>query len=208
MEEIKKKKGGCFKWGLVVFGVFVLLMIIGSIGGNNESDSTDKSFLSSEDNSISINSEESMVPKKATWNFNIQKDEMTDSKNIWASIQSENYISQDFPYEGYTYATITVRYMKKYGYDVIVQITKGQIHGSDYNGTDYITARFDEGAAKKYYFNESADGSSETVFLRNKTEFIKRCKQAKKIKIDIPIYQAGRPVFTFNVDEPLVWHEE
>ena len=27
-------------------------------------------------------------------------------------------------------------------------------------------------------------------------------------KIDIPIYQAGRPVFSFHVDEPLKWREE
>lgn len=27
-------------------------------------------------------------------------------------------------------------------------------------------------------------------------------------KIDIPLYKGGRPVFTFHVDEPLVWREE
>ena len=133
---------------------------------------------------------------------------MTDTKNIWAKIQSDNYISQDFPYEGYTYAFITVRYMKKYGYDVLVQISKGQINGSSYNGTDFITARFDGESPKKYYFDDAADGSSEIVFLRNSSDFISRCKKAKEIKIDIPVYKGGRPVFTFNVDEPLVWREE
>ena len=92
--------------------------------------------------------------------------------------------------------------------DVLIQITKGQIDGREYYGTDYITARFDEGTPKKYFFDESSDGSSEVVFLRNKTDFITRCKQAKDIKIDIPIYQAGRPVFSFHVDEPLKWREE
>ena len=95
--------------------------------------------------------------------------------------------------------------MKKYGYDVLITITQGQIDGRDYNGTNYITARFDEGTAKKYRFNEASDGSSNVVFLRNASDFIKRCKKAKDIKIDIPIYQAGRPVFSFHVDEPLVW---
>lgn len=150
----------------------------------------------------------SIEPLKAMWYFHFQKDEMTDTKNIFATIQSDNSISQDFPYEGNTYASITVRYMKKYGYDVLIQITKGQIDGREYYGTDYITARFDEGTPKKYFFDESSDGSSEVVFLRNKTDFITRCKQAKDIKIDIPIYQAGRPVFSFHVDEPLKWREE
>ena len=31
---------------------------------------------------------------------------------------------------------------------------------------------------------------------------------AKDIKIDIPIFQAGRPTFTFHVDEPLIWRNE
>lgn len=145
---------------------------------------------------------------KVVWDFTITKDEMTDTKNIWATIRSDNFISQDFPYEGYTYASITVRYMKKYGYDVIIQITKGQIDGREYYGTHYVTARFDDGSPKKYYFNKAADGSSEMVFLRNYSDFIKRCKQAKNIKIDIPIYKSGRPVFSFHVDEPLVWREE
>ena len=145
---------------------------------------------------------------KVTWDFTIVKDEIYDTNNIWAEIKSDNYISQRFPYEGYTYATISVRYMKKYGYDVIIVISKGQIHGNRYNGDNYITARFDEGSPKKYYFNEAADGSSDRVFLSSKSDFIKRCKQAKDIKIDIPIFQAGRPLFTFHVDEPLVWRNE
>ena len=152
----------------------------------------------------SISSEPSVV----TWDITSNQDAMTDSKNIWAEIKSNNYICQDFPYDGLTYATITVRYMKKYGYDVLIQITKGQIDGRKYYGTDFLTARFDDSSPKKYYFNESADGSSDVVFLRNKTDFINRCKKSKDIKIDIPIYQSGRPVFTFHVDEPLVWPKE
>ena len=145
---------------------------------------------------------------KVVWDFTIEKDEMTDTKNIWATIISENFVSQNFPYEGLTYAKITIRYMKKYGYDAIISITKGQIHGSRYNGNNYITARFDDGTPKRYYFNEAADGSSEMVFISSKSDFIKKCKQAKSIKLDIPLFQAGRPVFSFQVDEPLTWREE
>lgn len=145
---------------------------------------------------------------KVVWDFTIEKDEMTDTKNIWATIISDNSVSQHFPYEGLAFAKITIRYMKKYGYDAIISITKGQIHGNRYNGNNYITARFDDGAPKKYYFNEAADGSSEMVFLSSKSDFIKKCKQAKSIKLDIPLFQAGRPVFSFRVDEPLTWREE
>lgn len=145
---------------------------------------------------------------KSTWDFTFDKDQLTDSKNIWASITSDNYITQEFPYNGQTRAIITVRYMKKYGFDVIIQISQGQMNGTQYYGTDYITARFDNGSAKKYYFNESADGDSKVVFLRKSSEFIKNCKSAKDIVIDLPLYQGGRPVFNFHVDEPLTWREE
>lgn len=145
---------------------------------------------------------------KSKWDFTFEKDQLTDSKNIWASITSDNYITQEFPYNGQTRAIITVRYMKKYGFDVIIQISQGQMNGTQYYGTDYITARFDNGSAKKYYFNESADGDSKVVFLRKSSEFIKNCKSAKDIVIDLPLYQGGRPVFNFHVDEPLTWREE
>lgn len=95
--------------------------------------------------------------------------------------------------------------MKKYGTNVMIQITQGQIIGNEYNGTNYVTVRFDEDAPKKYYFNEAADLSTETVFLTNPKGFIERCKKAKNIKVEIPLYQAGNPLFRFHVDESLVW---
>lgn len=144
---------------------------------------------------------------KKTWSFSYDFDEMTDSKNIWASVKSDNCIRQNFPYQGDTYAKITVRYMKKYGYDVIVEITKGQIQYS-YARSNMMMIRFDSDEPKKYSFNASADHDPTCVFLNNVKDFIKRAKKARTIKIQIPIYQSGNPIFTFTVDEPLVWRKE
>lgn len=198
----------------VLFFIFILLILFGKICNNEKSYSSEP--VDTEVEEVEVDSVIEVVdaaefapePRKVEWDFTISTDEMTDTKNIWATIRSDDYIMQDFPYEGRTYASITVRYMKKYGYDVLIEITKGQINGSSYHGTDYITARFDEGSPKKYYFNNAADGSSDVVFLRSAQDFIKRCKQAKDIKIDVPIYQAGRPVFCFHVDESLTWRED
>jgi len=192
--------------------VLLFTLVIALSDSNKQSNSIDAETTEEvEVDTVAValpNDEVATENNKVLWDFTITKDDMYDTNNVWAEIKSNNYISQSFPYEGYTYATICVRYMKKYGYDVIITISKGQIHGSRYNGDNYITARFDEGSPKKYYFNEAADGSSDNVFLNSKSDFIKRCKQAKDIKIDIPIYQAGRPTFTFHVDEPLVWRNE
>jgi len=197
----------------VVMAIVLLFTLVIALSDSNKRSNTSDAETTEEVEvdtvAVAISDDEVTTEKnKVTWDFTIAKDDMYDTNNVWAEIKSDNFISQSFPYEGYTFATISVRYMKKYGYDVIIVISKGQIHGSRFNGDNYITARFDEGAPKKYYFNEAADGSSDRVFLTNKSDFIKRCKQAKDIKIDIPIFQSGRPAFTFHVDEPLVWRNE
>lgn len=141
---------------------------------------------------------------KKTWSFSYETDEMTDSKNIWASLKSDNVLRQNSPYQGDTYAKITVRYMKKYGYDVIIEITKGQIIYSHVGG-NVLTIRFDSDEPRSYSFNSSADHDPKCVFLYNVKDFIKRAKKAKTIKLQIPVYHSGNPIFTFTVDEPLVW---
>lgn len=202
--------------GLIILVVVIVLFLLGLIvfGLSNKEQTALPAVEAEEeveaDSVAVIDADADFVSEttKAVWDFIIEKDEMTDSKNIWASITSDNFVTQDFPYDGLTRATITVRYMKKYGYNVLVQISKGQMNGREYYGTNYVTARFDDNSPKKYYFNESADGDSKVVFIRKSSDFIQNCKKAKDIKIDLPLYQGGRPVFTFHVDEPLTWKEE
>lgn len=210
--DVKKEDGN--KIFLIICIAFIsifLLFLLLVLSGKKQNHTQPDSGVDLVDDTVEVDvavPDYSAEPIKKEWDFVINKDEMTDSKNIWASITSDNYVTQDFPYEGQTRATIVVRYMKKYGYDVIIQISKGQINGRDYYGTNYISARFDENKPKKYYFNESADGDSKVVFLRKSSDFIKNCKKAKDIKIDLPLYKGGRPLFTFHVDEPLVWKED
>ena len=141
--------------------------------------------------------------EKKTWSLQTKHDEMDDSKSYWYSLQSDNYANFDFPYEGDSYLTITVRWMKKYGYDVLLEITDGQMVGNEYNGTNYVRVRFDGGKVQKFYYNEPNDGSSNLVFLRNAQKFIEKCKNAKDIIIEQEFYQEGVHQFKFHVDEPL-----
>ncbi|MBR1428094.1 MAG: hypothetical protein IJ582_03555 [Prevotella sp.] len=194
----------------VLFAVGVVAVILFAIITSSAPEQSKIEFIPSEKPVVEepkVEFVESLQPQRTitTWNISTSNDEMTDTKNVWASLTSDNFISQHFPYEGRTYAKLTVRYMKKYGNDVLLEITKGQIHGNNYRGDNYITVRFDDTPAKKYYFNEAADGSSDVIFINNKSDFIKRCKQAKVIKVEVPLFQEGRPIFTFSVNEPLVW---
>jgi hypothetical protein len=61
--------------------------------------------------------------------------------------------------------------MKKYGYDVLIGITSGQIHGNEYNDDNYVMVRFDKDKPIKYWFDESSDNSSDIVFIRKITCF-------------------------------------
>lgn len=197
----KKKMNGCLKALLIATGVFFLLLFIGVVFGDDQTEGSP----TTNDSTIVESTKEVIESPKITWTYTEEVDEMTDAVSKWATVVSDNYINQEFPYQGETFAEIVVRYMKKYGTDVMIKITQGQIIGNEYNGTNYITVRFDEDAPKKYYFNEAADLSTETVFLTNPKSFIEDCKKAKNIKVEIPLYQAGRPLFRFYVDESLVW---
>lgn len=199
------------KWVLIILGVFVLLIILGNIVGDDEQTGQDgkkvNDTVAVADTKGKVEDEKINEKDILTWHYESSMDEMTDTKNVWASLKSDNYIEQEFPYEGDTYATIIIRYMKKYGTDVILEIDRGQIVGIDVNATNFVSAKFDDAVPRKYYFDNAADMSTEQVFLRNAKDFINRCKSAKVIKVDIPMFQAGRPVFTFRVDKPLEWSD-
>lgn len=197
--------------GLIV--VVIIISVVASLGSKKPTpvtvavteDTISPITYSQPDSSLAVAVVDETA-KDITWTFTEQLDQMTDSKNVWASLSSDNFEYFHFPYEGGSYLKLTVRYMKKYGNDVLIQISRGQFNANEYRGTDYITARFDDGTPQKYYVDEPSDGSSDCLFVRKKADFIKRCKSAKKILIDVPIYQGGRPTFTFTVDKPLEWN--
>lgn len=207
----QKKKGGCLKYGLIGFSIFMLIGIVANLGGgsdktsqNGNEDSTAVDVMDTvviDPNSVS---EETSDMK--TWNYSTATDEMNDSKSRFASITSDNTVDFDFPYQGGSSLTLTVRYAKKYGTDVYVKISSGQFVGNEYEGTNNIRVRFDNGSPMKFTTNEPSDGSSDLLFLNNAKKFIKLAKKAKTIKIEAPFYQEGNRVFTFTVDEPLKWY--
>ena len=214
MAETMLKTHG--KWScqgmLWLFGIIIFVSLILSWCTSDDTDADKinsvavETTIDSNDNNDEIPAVESVIEKDSIrWQVIENIDEMTDSKNVWKSLVSENFAYFDFPYEGGSSLTVEVRYMKKYGNDVILTLSKGQLLSNEYNGTNYVTVRFDDDAPQKYYTNTPADGSSNVLFLNNAKKFIKRAKTAKTIKIQVPVYQEGTPIFTFKVDVPLTW---
>lgn len=213
MNDPTKSNGYNNTWLLFVGGIAVICVFVASLKMCESSfkaisydrDSTEVTNLA--DTTLNSYKSDTNEQDEGSWSFRFEKDPMSDTQNIWANIYSDNTINMDFPYET-TKATITVRYMKKYGYNVLIGVTSGQIYGNSYYNENYIMARFDDNKPIKYWFDETSDGSSDVVFLRKTSDFIMRCKKAHTIIIEIPLYDSGRPVFEFSTTKPLKWRDE
>lgn len=134
----------------------------------------------------------------AKWGYASEADPMASRPSRTASIQSENAVEFSFPYEGPQHATLLLRDHPSYGKDVIVYIGKGQILCSSYQECS-IRVRFDEGPAERWDGVGPADNSTTSVFIRNDSRFVQRMRNAKVVRIQIPVYQQGAPAFEFRV---------
>lgn len=80
--------------GLVIFLMFILKIS----SGGTQTQQAEQEYVAADSIEEVIEVEPVSTPTTKTWDFTIKKDEMTDTKNIWATIQSDDYIVQDFPY--------------------------------------------------------------------------------------------------------------
>lgn len=193
------------KWIMAIVCLMTMVLVMNNCGSNSKNNDEDLTTEAREKAQAYADSvlEASLV--KSSWDISEEVDEMHDAKKYYASLVSTNTIKQDFPY-GKTKANICIRKTKKYGTDVMIRINSGQIHGSEYNGENYVEVKFDNKPAKKYTFAEEASGSSEVVFINKTKDFIDNCKKAKDIKITIPLFQEGRQLFKFHSDKLLDWN--
>ena len=142
--------------------------------------------------------------EESKYSYSEKVDEMTDGKIKFASITSDNTIELEFPY-GDCVLTYTIRKSSKGDNDVFLRISSGQFIGNEFTGNNYVTVRFDSLPATKYFFVNASDGSTDVVFLKNVKDFIAKAKQAKEVKIEVTLFDAGSRLFRFSTPEPLVW---
>jgi len=176
---------------LTVAGGMFLSVVLGCVPPKSQS-SQPRTLPS---NTQSYNSQ----PTNQThWDYYDSTDEMGRGRILRAVIQSTNTISLGFPYEGEQHATLTLRQHPKHGNDVYIRIEKGQLLDSDYN--DRVSARFDNDKVLTFSSSGPADLSSETLFLNGAfATFVSRLKTAKTLRMEVPVYQAGNQIFTFDV---------
>ena len=140
------------------------------------------------------------------WTYEESKDEMRGVTNKWATLASENLVPLEFPYEPGAYLRLAVRHMpKQYGMDVYIQATKGHLT-CRYNNC-YITVKFDDGKVQRIPAVEPEDARRDALFITDgaKTAFIKKLKKARKIFVEVNLFQRPDQQFRFEPVEPLEW---
>ena len=193
-------KKGC----LIALAAFIGLALIGAlIGGSEEESSTQRTGV---DSTVVVEkTDKTEKSVKSKWIYQEETDEMTDSKTKYAFIVSDNEVEFDFPYNGGSKLTLTIRQSKKYGTDAYIKIEPGQFINNEYNGDNKVNVRFDEEAPIKYSMADPTDISQDLLFFRDAKGFIKKCKEAKTIRIEPQFFQEGRRVFTFTTPVALEW---
>lgn len=179
-------------FNLVIAGVVYVALILGCTSLPSNSQRTKSPTRTGADSSP--------TPHRSQWDYVSDEDEMGRGKVSIASIQSENTISLDFPYQGEQYATLALREHPKFGKDVYIKIEKGQLLDSDYHSK--VVVRFDSENPMSFPSVRPADLSTEILFLRGSAfpVFLKKLPKAKSVKIEVPVYQAGNQVLTFDVE--------
>lgn len=197
-------------FAIVIAIALIIAFTVGSKSSNSNStayaDSTEVDTLAelTDEDSLSRYSDDMSGATENGWSRREETDPMNDSKSVFVSVTSDNSNKLDLPY-GDVYATIIVRRMKKYGVDVLIRTSDGQIFGNEYDNENYVTIRFDSNKPMRFYYNTSSDGSNDVVFLRKRSAFIQAAKKAKMITVEIPYFQNGRQIFTFTTPKPLEW---
>lgn len=182
------KKQWLWTFGAIVvlvfcLGFFVYIISIISDTGNN--------------NYVSNNSYQENVPKVETWYYTQKENEMTWDTMYFAILNSNNKANFSFPYNWWSTLVLTVRnWYEKWKNEVILKISKWQFL-SDRNS---IKIRFDDKTAFDVWYNEPADHSSDTIFLKSSSKIIEWLKTAKTMKIEVWFFREWSHVMEFNVE--------
>lgn len=187
-EKNEKRVKGCLA-GIAFFLLFCLVMSM--CFGDSDEEQTTSSPQSAE------------LQQQSNWEYSQSFDEMNETTIYAATCTSTNMHEFDFPYSGGSVLYLVVRSMNGKN-DVYLKVSKGQVMTS-ISGSEYARFKFDDGKPESYSYSSADDGSSEYAFLNASGRLIEKIKKAKHIKIDLPFFQAGRPVFDFDV-EGLEWN--
>lgn len=131
------------------------------------------------------------------WNYSEKVDKMSSETNYFASIDANEKLKFDFPYDGGSVATITVRNKNKEN-EILLSVSKGQFNSKIENNT--VKIKFDDEKAIEVPYTEPSSGSSDVIFIGTEKEVIAKLKTAKKVLVEAEFYNEGNRQMEFNVE--------
>lgn len=132
------------------------------------------------------------------WEYLFNRDAVTENGFKTATVTSSNSFDLNFPYQGGTTGSVTIRNHPRHGNDIIFSINKGQLLCNGYEGCDVIVS-FDGRKPLTIHANTSSDNSSTTLFLKGYNRFIKEIEKSNTMKVEVTFFQNGTRVFEFIV---------
>ena len=188
----QKKKTSIWAWlGLV-------LIVLAGIGMCSEKSINGKAKNSTQE-VVESETDKPLDEVKTNWVYKKNKDEMRGIESRFATNVSTNQVEFDFPYNGGSNLTLTVRETGNEK-DILIGISKGQFI-CGINDCKFAF-KFDDGAVESITMTHPENYASDIMFVSyDKTEdkIIEKLKTSKKLIIEAPFYQEGRKQFTFNV---------
>ena len=204
---------GCFGVAAAVVVAIVALASIGKCSHDSEAPSTGASSTTLPANSSSTNTPSSQTEtgnnltkidevNASSWTYNEYTDALHDKKTKTACTTSINEVNLDFPYHNVT-ANLCIRKGPKYGLDAYVTLNgDGQILCDLESCT--VQVRFDKEPVRIFSGAESADHSSNIIFIENTARLVASLKKSNTTVVELKLYQAGNQDVTFNT-KGLVW---
>lgn len=135
------------------------------------------------------------IPSK--WIYETNETKMGETQKF-AQIKSDDILDFDFPYQGGSESTLTVRRQKGQT-DIYYQVSKGQIVSVSPVDGGTIRVKFDNEKPMTIGVNGASDYSSDIIFLDSTSKLISKLKSSKKMVIEVEFYNEGNRQIEFDV---------
>lgn len=137
------------------------------------------------------------TPATSPWTYDSDNDKMRNITTDFAKNESLNEVDIGGPY-GRVRLSIVLRKGPRFGNDVILHLTKGQIECGQLSGCS-IALKFDDEPVRAFPAVESSSAMSSAIFLRKETAIIDKLKRAKKLQVEVNVFAGGTHQFEFDV---------
>lgn len=192
-----KKRTSLFTWIITGFLLLVFFNVVSNMTRNNSS-APPTSVPTTPSASSTSGSPTAHTPPQPKWDYLFFADNVSGKNGKTAEVTSINSFEMNFPYQGGTTGSITIRNHPRQGKDIYFSINKGQLLCTSYEGCE-VLVRFDDRKPFTIHANTPEDNSSTTLFLSGYNRLVKEIEKSKTMIVEVTFFQNGTRAFEFDV---------